>query len=139
VTFTRLSDSDTLIPDLVFGPIEVEREVRTIVRELLHSSAVRATYVPTTNRYGEFQLLFSSHAEARTAAAWFDENSMYSYAGPDETFGGGLVFDDGFLVEVEPTVDASFDTTFIVTGGALAITQNSPRWELRVPYKEVVL
>lgn len=138
MTFTRFSDAATLEPGSVFGPFETDREVRNISRELLHSRETRNTFVPSTYRQGYFQLIFDTHSEARSAAAWFSEDSRYSYSGPEEVVGEGWEIVDDIIVEVEPTIDTSFDTTFIVWGGGLTTIQTTTsHWALRVPYKEV--
>jgi hypothetical protein len=154
MTFTRLTDNATLQPILVFGPHEEAREVKNIARELLHSSIVKITFVPTDARTGEYQLLFETHAQARAGFSFFDDQSLFRYSGPDTpgTPGhpgipsGELIQDGGIIIEspgIPPVPpgppgppDASFAFTFLVWGGPMTITQNS-LWELRVPYKEV--
>ena len=138
MTFTRSSDADTLTPTLVFGPFEVEREVRNISRELLHSNYTVSTFVPTVHRTGEFQCLFTTHAEAKAAAEWFTAASLFVYEGAATTAGDLIVDEFGYVVPAEPgDLDTSFETQFIVWGGALSIRQNQ-LWELTVPYKEIV-
>lgn len=117
MTFTRLSDSAALSPApiVVFGPFEVERPVNNITRRLLHSSVKRGTFVPADDRVGTFQLLYATHADAKTAATFFAAESLFTY----------------------DVADASLDTRFMVTGGSLRIAQNEPNWELTVPYEEM--
>jgi hypothetical protein len=100
-------------PVAVIGPLEVERQVRNIATELLHSATVRTTFIPTANRNGVWNLLYATHANAKTAMDFFTVASFYTY----------------------DVADASLDTRFIVVG-TMAITQNS-YWELTVPFKEV--
>lgn len=137
---TSPTAAETLTPEIVFGPFESERETRNIARELLHSRDVRVTYVPNANRTGEFQCLFETHAEAKAAASWFSEDSLYYFGGPEVTTDEGWEIVDDIIIETAQTTvaDESFAMTFLIWGGGLRVTQNEPMWELRVPYKEIV-
>jgi hypothetical protein len=116
MSFTRVTGSVALSPTpvAVFGPLEVEREIRNVAQELLHSSTARSSFIPAANRSGTWQLLYASHANAKTAMDFFTVASFYTY----------------------DVSDASLDTRFIVIGN-LSITQNDPMWELSVPFKEI--
>jgi hypothetical protein len=115
MSFTRVTGSVALSPTpvAVIGPLEVERQVRNIATELLHSATVRTTFIPTANRNGVWNLLYATHANAKTAMDFFTVASFYTY----------------------DVADASLDTRFIVIGN-MAITQNG-YWELSIPFKEV--
>jgi hypothetical protein len=116
MTFTRTSDSATLDPLFVFGPYENEREVRTAVVPLAESSNVRVTYNYVGLRTGTFMMLFDSYAAATAGATFFSSRSSYSFDSTDDTF----------------------DMLFVVFGGGLRVVQNAPKWELHVPYHELV-
>jgi hypothetical protein len=117
MSFTRVTGSVALSPTpvMVFGAFEVEREVRNVAQELLHSSTTRSSFIPATNRKGSWKLLYASHANAKTAMDFFTVASFYTY----------------------DVADASLDTRFIVHGGNLSITQNGTYWELTIPYREI--
>jgi hypothetical protein len=115
MSFTRVTGTVALSPApvLVVGPLEVEREVRNVARELLHSATVRSTFIPAANRNGTWVLLYATHADAKTAMDFFTVASFYTY----------------------DVADASLDTRFIVMD-RMTITQNG-YWELTIPFKEV--
>jgi hypothetical protein len=116
MSFTRVTGSVALSPTpvAVFGPLEVERAVRNVAQDLLHSATTRSTFIATSNRNGTWRLLYASHANAKTAMDFFAVGSFYTY----------------------DVSDASLDTRFIVIGN-MSITQNDPMWELAVPFKEI--
>lgn len=134
--FTRLSDDETLIPTLVFGPYEQAREARNIVRPVMESAEVRVAFLPIVYRKGEYQLLFDTYAAAKDAIDFFDAFSYFYFEGP--TLGAAvLITDGGYILEADPdSPDVSFAMRFVVAPGDLTITQNG-LWELRVPYQEV--
>lgn len=135
-TFTRLSDDETLVPLLVFGPYETERPVQNIVRPIMQSAEVRVTYLPAVYSQGEFQLLFDSYSSAKEAVEFFAEASQYTFDGP--SIGAGeLIQVGGYVMESDGTdLDTSFAIQFVVAPGPMRISQNG-LWEVRVPYQEV--
>lgn len=135
MTFTRTADAATLTPLFVFGPYQNDREARTVVVPLMESSNVRVSYNYVGLRTGELMMLFDSYAEAVTGAAFFEARSTYNFDGP--TIGGGYVIVDGMVV-FEGEIDNTFDLRFVVAGGSLRIVQNAPKWELHVPFHELV-
>lgn len=133
--FTRTSDAATLAPLFVFGPYENEREVRTAVVPLAESSNVRVTYNYVGLRTGTLMMLFDSYADATAGATFFAARSTYNFDGP--TVGGGYTIVDGMVVW-EGVVDDTFDLRFVVSGNGMRVVQNTPKWELHVPFHELV-
>lgn len=135
MTFTRVSDAETLTPLLVFGPYENERTVRTAVVPLAESANVRIVYNHVGLRTGEFMLLFDSYWDALVGSDFFTARSTYNFDGP--TIPGGYEIVDGMVVYTAE-VDSTFDLRFVVHGSGIRIVQNDPKWELRIPFHELV-
>lgn len=108
-------DTFTPIMDIV-TPYGISREVRTVARELMESSTVRATYFSPGARSGELRIGCADTVSAMAGMSFFSANATY-YLDHSEAYA---------------------DMTFTVTGGELRFERDDiAAAVLVVPFKEI--
>ncbi|EPD83299.1 hypothetical protein HMPREF1529_02675 [Microbacterium sp. oral taxon 186 str. F0373] len=120
ITFTRYPYTgpiDQLDVPSIDAPWTSARESRTIEHQLLESSKTLYTLRPPRPSAGAMTLRFPDAASAHAARDFFSTAAEF---------------------DMYPVDPPELSARFVVTGGDIAITQETGSWTLTLPWREVI-